>query len=79
VLVDGRCALVGTANLDNRSLHLNFEVACLLHDPELVKDLEAAFLADFKLAEAVDPAAFARRPIARRLLENGCRLLSPIL
>ena len=30
VLVDGEWASVGTANLDNRSLYLNFEVNCLL-------------------------------------------------
>ena len=31
VMVDGIWASVGTANLDNRSLHLNFEVNCLIY------------------------------------------------
>lgn len=76
---DGRWALVGSANLDNRSLHLNFEVGCALFDPRLATALEASFLADQQSAVAVDRDAFARRGYPARLAENACRLLSPIL
>src|SRR5262249_13905871 len=41
VLVDGQWASVGTANLDNRSLLLNFEVNCLFHTPAVVGRLES--------------------------------------
>jgi len=40
VLSDGQWASVGTANLDNRSLLLNFEVNCLFHTPRVVGELE---------------------------------------
>jgi cardiolipin synthase A/B len=79
VIVDERSAMVGTANLDNRSLRLNFEVGCLLHDTDLVRELAVAFENDLKVSERVDPAEFARRSLATRLTENACRLLSPIL
>ncbi len=79
VLVDGQWASVGTANLDNRSLHLNFEVNCLIYSPQAVAELEEAFLRDLSYSIRLDRAAYARRPFAGRLLENACRLLSPIL
>jgi cardiolipin synthase len=79
VLVDGKWASVGTANLDNRSLHLNFEVNCLFYSPDAVANLEAAFERDLSYAIRLDRAVYARRPFAGRLLENACRLLSPVL
>jgi cardiolipin synthase len=79
VLVDDDWASVGTANLDNRSLHLNFEVNCLLYSRQAVAELEAAYLRDLTRAIRLDRAVYARRPFAGRLLENACRLLSPVL
>jgi cardiolipin synthase len=79
VIVDGQWASVGTANLDNRSLHLNFEVNCLIYSPEAVAELEAAFQHDLGTAIRLDRAVYARRPFAGRLLENAARLLSPVL
>ncbi|HEV3255951.1 MAG TPA: cardiolipin synthase [Gemmataceae bacterium] len=79
VLVDGEWASVGTANLDNRSLHLNFEVNCLIYSPTAVAELEKAFKDDLSASIRVQQEAFARRPFAGRLVENACRLLSPIL
>lgn len=79
VLADGEWASVGTANLDNRSLHLNFEVNCLLYDRDLVAELEAAFVADLACSVRLDRDVFAQRPFAGRVVENACRLMSPVL
>jgi cardiolipin synthase len=79
VIVDGEWASVGTANLDNRSLHLNFEVNCLIYSPQAVAELEASFLRDLETAIRLDRAVYARRPFSGRLLENACRLMSPVL
>jgi cardiolipin synthase len=79
VLVDDDWASVGTANLDNRSLYLNFEVNCLLYSRQAVAELEAAYLRDLSRAIRLDRAVYGRRPFAGRLLENACRLLSPVL
>jgi cardiolipin synthase len=79
VLVDGEWGSVGTANLDNRSLYLNFEVNCLIYSPEAVAVLEAAFRHDLHHAIRLDQRVFANRPFAGRLLDNACRLLSPVL
>lgn len=79
VLVDGEWASVGTANMDNRSLLLNFEVNCQLFDPALVAQLEEAYLADLNVSVRIDPTDYPSRPWPSRLAENAARLFSPIL
>ncbi len=79
MIVDDEFASVGTANLDNRSMFLNFEVNCLLYSPAAVKKLEASFEEDFRNAIKLDKNAYANRSFIERLAENACRLLSPIL
>jgi cardiolipin synthase len=77
--VDDDWASVGTANLDNRSLHLNFETNCLFYSPDTVKLLERAFLDDLSVSIRLKRKVFEQRPFPSRLVENGCRLLSPVL
>jgi cardiolipin synthase len=79
VLVDGAWASVGTANLDNRSLHLNFEVNCLHYTPRVAAELEEAFCRDLHTAIRLERHVYLHRPFAGRLVENACRLLSPVL
>src|SRR5260370_13696502 len=43
IMVDSEWAMVGSANLDNRSLRLNFDAGCMLHSPELVVELERSY------------------------------------
>ncbi|NOX35491.1 MAG: cardiolipin synthase [Deltaproteobacteria bacterium] len=47
VLVDDDLSLVGTANADNRSFYLNFEVGILVHDADFACDVEKMLKADF--------------------------------
>ena len=75
MMVDSRWASCGTANLDNRSLHLNFEVNCLLFDPAHVAELEAAFLRDLETASAVDALGYPKRPYLKRAAENVLRVV----
>jgi cardiolipin synthase A/B len=79
MLIDGEWASVGTANTDNRSLYLNYEVNCLVYDPAVVAELEAAFLRDLEWSVRLDPGIYAARPLAAKLAENAARLMSPVL
>src|SRR5262245_55845253 len=79
VLVDGEWASVGSANMDNRSLLLNFEANCQLFDAALVAELERAYLNDLEASVRLDPEVYAARPLLGRLAENAARLFSPIL
>ncbi len=79
MLVDNEWASVGSANTDNRSLFLNFELNCQFFDTDVVKELELAFLEDLKWSVRLDPQLYPTRPLVSRLAENACRLFSPIL
>jgi cardiolipin synthase len=79
LIVDGRWSMVGSANLDNRSLRLNFEAGCIFHDEAIARSLERAFERDLADSIQLTPEAFAKRSLISRVVENICRLLSPIL
>lgn len=79
LMTDGRWAYVGSSNFDNRSLHLNFEANCVVHSPPLIAELEQTFLKDLEDSILLEPEVFARRPFSTRIIENCCRLFSPVL
>lgn len=78
VMVDGIGASVGTANLDIRSLEINFEVNAFVYDREVVKRLEHDFYQDLEDSVAVTLEAFKERPKWQKVLEALGRLVSPI-
>ena len=71
--------MVGSANLDYRSLRLNFELNLLFHSPAGNGALARLLEQDFALCREIDPVVFARRPFRRRFAEAALRPLSPLL
>ena len=68
VLVD-EVAYVGSANLDRRSLHINYELLLRLDWPELVQDARHWFARTLQAAAPLDRAGWkARRGLLRRLV-----------
>jgi cardiolipin synthase len=79
IIVDSAWASVGSANLDNRSLHLNFEANCLIYAPDFAIELEEVFLNDLSTSVRLDRHIFPARPWPSRLMDSAARLLSPVL
>ena len=79
MLVDDEVSAVGTANFDNRSFRLNFEVTALVVDREFASGMQAMFEADFAHAQRIDPAEVDRKPFWWRLGVSLSRLASPVL
>lgn len=79
LLVDDDYGAVGTANFDNRSFRLNFEVACLVSDAGFCREVEAMLLADFEHTTQLTEDDLTKRSFAFRLMTQVTRLLSPIL
>ena len=79
VTVDGRGALVGSANLDRRSFEINFELSVLLYDGGLARELRALQQTYIDQSEPVRHEVFRRRPRTHRILENACGILGPLL
>lgn len=78
-LIDDRVSLVGTANFDNRSFRLNFEVTALVYDDVFANEVEAMLLDDFEYANELNAAALADRSFWWRLRVGLARLAAPVL
>jgi len=79
VLVDDEIAIIGSANLDNRSFRLNFELMVATVDRSFAADVEAMLVRDFALADPVDASRYARLSLWRRVAMSLARLFAPIL
>lgn len=78
-IADGRWGMVGSANLDYRSMRLNFELNLLFHSPDQNAVLTRIFEEDFALCQEIEAGAFNRRPFRRKFFEAALRPLSPLL
>lgn len=79
VMIDGKMASVGSANLDYRSFKLNFEINSFIYDPQITDLLEQIFMTDIRHSRVITPAMFAKQSRWLRFKQKGSRLLSPIL
>jgi cardiolipin synthase len=78
-LIDDVVAGVGTANLDNRSFRLNFEITMLTLDRSFAADVGSMFERDFARAHEVRHDEIDRKSIPFRVGAAAARLFSPIL
>ncbi|MGJ8725943.1 MAG: cardiolipin synthase [Roseibacillus sp.] len=77
-LIDNQVAAVGTGNLDNRSLRLNFEITAILTAQEHVYEVAGMFTEDFDKAREVNRDEFLEKPLYFKLGAKLARLLAPI-
>ncbi len=79
LLVDGKLASVGTANLDFRSLETNFEVNAFIYDEHIVSELTSCFNDDLKSSREISLDEWRRRPWHYKLRESLAHIVSPML
>lgn len=79
MVCDDKIAFVGTANLDQRSFDLNFEVNALVYNKDFAKQLGDAFLEDIQQAEKMEYNDWMQRPRWRKLVERVLYLFSPLM
>ncbi len=79
LVMDGRYAQIGSANLDSRSLRLNFEIAVEVYDPTTCQWLRRYIMAARDRSEALTVRMLAARSDWTRLRDSLCWLLSPYL
>jgi cardiolipin synthase len=77
--VDGHAAMLGSANLDIRSLRINFELNVLLSCPRAAATAEHLFLSNAANASEVTMAEHSNRSHWLRIAEAVCRPLAPLL
>jgi cardiolipin synthase A/B len=79
IIVDGDIASIGTANMDLRSFHLNFEVNLFLTGSSSIDDLVSHFEEDRNECKRVRPVEFYKRGLKVKWKESFARLFSGIL
>ena len=78
MLVDHRLAAVGSANLDNRSFRLNFEITGFSPDPGFVDEVARMLEADFEASVEARVEDFSAKPFLFRAACRVARLMAPI-
>ena len=78
MLVDDDVAAVGTANLDNRSFRLNFEITLVIADEEFAARVKDMFERDFASSRMVEQGELDAQPIWFKFGVGVARLLAPI-
>lgn len=71
-------AAVGTANFDNRSFRINFEMTVLSEGVEVAEAMAEMLRKDFERCHGARLADFERRPWWFRAMSRAARLASPV-
>jgi len=79
LLLDDHTAGVGTANFDNRSFRLNFEITLLVHDPAFAAQVDAMLQTDLRCSRQVSLQEIDDKPLWFPLAMGVARLFGPVL
>jgi len=79
VLVDDTFATVGTANFDNRSFRLNFEITAAIANADFAAEVAAMLESDFANARLMDRDEYDQKPLWFKAAVRSARLAAPVL
>jgi len=79
VLVDNSLATVGTANFDNRSFRLNFEITAAVADRDFAHAVESMLEDDFSKSRLMERDEYDQKSFWFKLAVRSSRLTAPIL
>ena len=79
MVIDRKVALIGTANLDIRSLELNYETTILIENKTTAVKIKNIIEEDIAASNELDVEKWKQRSKLDRLAENFCALLTPLL
>lgn len=79
ISVDDKAALVGTINLDYRSMYLQFESAAIMYGCECIKSIEADFAETVSLSKEIDGSCCKERSLREKAAGFILNMFSPLL
>lgn len=79
MLLDDHLAVIGSSNIDFRSMYINFENAIVTDDGEFIKNLEFALRADIDSSQEMVRTDFTDLPFPRKLICHMANSVAPIL
>lgn len=79
IVVDGEVCCYGSANVDNRSFSLNFEVNAIIYDKEAAQKMKEVFEDDLKKCSEITIEEYEKRSYWIQMKEQVSRLIAPLL
>jgi len=79
MLADGRMAIVGSINMDNRSYYTNFEDGVFMYEVPALKEIQADFKQTFAISQAMVLSDCIKVPWWRKAIRAVLRLAAPML
>lgn len=78
LISDYECAVVGTINMDYRSLFLHFECATYMYDVPAIKNIHDDFLKTLSVSKKVEKDVWEKRSFSKKVIESILRLFAPL-
>ncbi len=79
VSIDRRFCIIGSANMDNRSMEYNFEISAIIYDRRIAGKIEDRFNDDIGRCRFITKGEWKNRPWQDKAIESIARLVSPLL
>jgi cardiolipin synthase len=79
ISIDSEFCIIGSANMDNRSLEHNFEITAIIYNNEMAQKLENQFIKDTERCKSLASSKWAKRSVKNQIKESFARLLSPLI
>lgn len=69
VTIDGHTSVVGSVNLDTRSIEYNLELSCIIRSEEFGRNMDKLFCNDRRYAKRINLKEWRRRPTSDRFVQ----------
>jgi len=79
MLIDSKIGVVGSANLDFRSMYINFEVTTISIDEGFIKSMQTMLLKDFLCSREIFMKDITSKNWLTKVYQRGVNLLAPVL
>jgi cardiolipin synthase len=79
ITVDDNFCIVGSVNMDMRSLWLNFEISLFIYDAAFCSKVRKIQNQYLEQSVYIDPDSFSQRTLPQRMATNIMRLFAPLL
>ena len=78
LLIDHDVSMLGSANLDNRSFRLNFEITAFVPDKKFIGEVREMLKSDFDDCVEVKVEEFTEKPFLFKAACRAARLMAPL-
>ena len=79
MIADGKKAVVGTINMDYRSLYHHFECAAYLYKTSCIPEIEADYLETLKKCRTVSRDTIRREKLSVKIRGSLMKFIAPLM